>query len=60
MRRLCQTRRMAPQNFDTVFTHRLLGSYRGRKGDTMDIVFIGLAIGFFIVSGWLISALNRL
>jgi len=26
----------------------------------MDIVFIGLAIGFFAASGWLISALDRL
>ncbi len=27
---------------------------------SMDIIFIGLGIGFFVVSGWLISALNRL
>jgi len=26
----------------------------------MDIVFIVLAIGFFLASGWLISALDRL
>jgi len=26
----------------------------------MDLVFIGLAIGFFLASGWLISALDRL
>jgi len=26
----------------------------------MDLLFIILAIGFFVVSGWLISALDRL
>jgi hypothetical protein len=26
----------------------------------MDMVFIALAVGFFILSGWLISALDRL
>jgi len=26
----------------------------------MDLVFVGLAIGFFLASGWLISALDRL
>jgi len=26
----------------------------------MDLVFIGLAVGFFFASGWLISVLDRL
>jgi len=50
--------RYRPENFDAVFTHHLLGSYRG--GKSMDLVFITLAIGFFVVSGWLITALDRL
>jgi hypothetical protein len=32
----------------------------GQGVDLMDIVFVGLTVGFFILSGWLISALSRL
>jgi len=30
------------------------------RNSVMDIVFIALTIGFFILSGWLISGLDRL
>ena len=50
-------------NFDAVFTPDGLG-FRHRQPPLeiqhMDLLMVALAVGFFVLSGWLISALDRL
>jgi hypothetical protein len=56
-----QQGRHSPRNFDTVFTGPLLEWRLGDEEDApMDVLMIVLAAGFFLLSVWLISALNRL
>jgi hypothetical protein len=49
------------RNFDTVFTNALLECGPDKQEDpSMDVLMIVSAAGFFLLSGWLISLLDRL
>jgi hypothetical protein len=47
--------------FDTVFTRPLVAFLVPHKETCrMDVLLLSLSIGFFLLSGWLIFALDRL
>ena len=46
--------------FDTVFTESFVGCLLKGSHSVMDIVTIGLSIGFFLFCAWLIFGLDRL
>lgn len=44
-------------HFGRVAPHSIL---RAARSIHMDLVYLTIAVGFFLLSGWLISALDRL